>query len=658
MNEFAQKKQLVISRWIFIVVYLIIIILCAWQSDDAYHGYAMSKNLADGYGLVYNIGERVNASTCPLYTILIAIAYKITGEMYFTSLAVGIGLSIAAVGLVFWKFCKTFWDVIITFLLLCSLSFVSFTTSGLENSLLYLLCTLFVLVVFSKETYSSKDLFVLAFLSGLIATTRMDNILIYLPILVWIFFIHPKNISMLRSTLIGFAGVLPFILWELFSLFYYGFPFPNTVYAKLGTGIVLGDYIKKGIEYFIKTGSCDLAVVMVPIFAVLAVFVIKNLKYRLIAAGIFLYMLYILRIGGDFMLGRHFTVIFLMSICILLKCYNEIKPKYSYLWRSGFSIACICFMMYSSAVGYLIPRDFIWGGRYGSDVADERAWYYPNTGLPHNIISLVTNGTLSVPNTWSFEEVDNLRAQGITRAIVSWAPGIIKFYNPDLYLGDAYCLGDPLLARLPAIPKVGDNWRVGHTSRALPQGYAESIKNDTNEIINPKLRQYYDVIRLITRGELFDLDRLKAIVDINLGKYDYLLDSETNANLRYFYDSGLSTANGAYDSEGNFVTDGTEGFAAWGPYSSVPEGTYQFTLNYEVVGNPDQLEQVGEFDVAVNAQRIAVVPVEAGKQTVTVEVNFDGYMQTDQLEYRTYVFSGVQLKLKSIEINEVDSKNK
>ena len=127
-----------------------------------------------------------------------------------------------------------------------------------------------------------------------------------------------------------------------------------------------------------------------------------------------------------------------------------------------------------------------------------------------------------------------------------------------------------------------------------------------------------------------------------------------DTSLDFMYSKGISkTPNGSFDGQGNFVTDGTEGFATWGPYSSVPEGTYQFTLNYEVVGNPDQLEQIGEFDVAVNAQRIAVVPIEAGKQTVTVEVNFDGYMQTDQLEYRTYVKNGIQLKLQSIEIIKV-----
>lgn len=59
--------------------------------------------------------------------------------------------------------------------------------------------------------------------------------------------------------------------------------------------------------------------------------------------------------------------------------------------------------------------------------------------------------------------------------------------------------------------------------RAIPEGYAESVRNNTNEITNPSLHEYYDVIRLITRGELFSPERIRAIIDMNIGRYDYLI---------------------------------------------------------------------------------------------------------------------------------------
>ena len=42
----------------------------------------------------------------------------------------------------------------------------------------------------------------------------------------------------LKQTAIDLAlGLSPLIAWELFSLFYYGFLFPNTAFAKLNTGL-------------------------------------------------------------------------------------------------------------------------------------------------------------------------------------------------------------------------------------------------------------------------------------------------------------------------------------------------------------------------------------------------------------------------------------
>ena len=44
--------------------------------------------------------------------------------------------------------------------------------------------------------------------------------------------------------------MLPLLAWELFSLLFYGFPFPNTYYAKLNTGIpkAEAEEIKKKVE--------------------------------------------------------------------------------------------------------------------------------------------------------------------------------------------------------------------------------------------------------------------------------------------------------------------------------------------------------------------------------------------------------------------------
>ena len=102
-------------------------------------------------------------------------------------------------------------------------------------------------------------------------------------------------------------------------------------------------------------------------------------------------------------------------------------------------------------------------------------------------------------------------------------PGITMYYNSDLYLNDRYALGDPFLSKLPAVRE--ENWRIGHMWREIPDGYAESITEQKNLVEDESLHEYLEVIRLITRGDLWDQDRIRAIIDLNTGKYDLLIEN-------------------------------------------------------------------------------------------------------------------------------------
>ena len=74
-------------RLITTIVFICVITLLAWQSDDAYHAYIMAKNLVLGNGFVYNIGERASATSCPLFTLVIAGGYFLFRKMFLVSKA-------------------------------------------------------------------------------------------------------------------------------------------------------------------------------------------------------------------------------------------------------------------------------------------------------------------------------------------------------------------------------------------------------------------------------------------------------------------------------------------------------------------------------------------------------------------------------------------
>ena len=156
-------------------------------------------------------------------------------------------------------------------------------------------------------------------------------------------------------------------------------------------------------------------------------------------------------------------------------------------------------------------------------IADERQSYYMFTGLLHAKSAEV------MPDHYLRTMGEDARESG-KKVIDHINVGIFGFYaGPNVYILDRYALGDPLLARLPAL--YNECWRIGHFERAVPKGYFESLENNDNQIENPWLSQYYDKLLIITRGELFDPERLLTIVKINLGQYDHLIDFE---RFRYY----------------------------------------------------------------------------------------------------------------------------
>ncbi len=84
---------------------------------------------------------------------------------------------------------------------------------------------------------------------------------------------------------------------------------------------------------------------------------------------------------------------------------------------------------------------------------------------------------------------------------------------------------DPLLARLPAyMPASIDSWKSEHFHRLIPVGYVESLSMGKNLIRDPNLKSYYDIVYKITRSPIFNLERFGLIMNMNLGRYDYLLN--------------------------------------------------------------------------------------------------------------------------------------
>lgn len=526
-SQFQGYMSNEINRYQFfsLLIFIGIITALAWQSDDAYHAYVMAKNLVLGNGFVYNVGERASATSCPLFTLVIACGYFFIRKMFIVSLLICILFSASAYFIIMKNFCKTKKQVVCMFLALIGSScFISYTTSGLENCLLFFLTALFLKYYFATETYRTKQLLQLAVLVALIAMTRMDAVLLVVPMVVYAFLAKREKVSFIKAVGIGFAGLLPFIIWELFSVLYYGFFVPNTAFVKLGTSIPLREYLIRGIQYFLTSAFCDLLLIAVPLAVLFITFLVKKARYLYCSAGIILYFAYVFYIGGDFMLGRHFTVLFFMSVVCFLQMQNDSFGGYAgKLKFEKIAVAVLAAGLIYTGTTRVITTQFVFGENFSSPISDERSSYFRFTSLFNNAASYAGTGEMVIRDAWNEEGIDEYRNAGYRGGILRMVPGISIYYNSDMYLNDLYALGDPFLSKLPAVREEG--WRIGHMWRESPAGYNDTVLLGENVIENEDLHQYYEIIKLITRGDIWDKERLQAIIDINTGKYDYMIEN-------------------------------------------------------------------------------------------------------------------------------------
>src|SRR5438445_8625473 len=84
-------------------VYALVVARTAWVSDDSYITFRTVDNLVNGYGLTWNVAERVQAYTNPLWMFVTAGAYFFTREIFFTSIVLSVVVSVITVVLVGFK---------------------------------------------------------------------------------------------------------------------------------------------------------------------------------------------------------------------------------------------------------------------------------------------------------------------------------------------------------------------------------------------------------------------------------------------------------------------------------------------------------------------------------------------------------------------------
>lgn len=227
--------------------------------DDAMISMRYAFNLAHGYGLVWNPGQApVEGYTNLLWTLYMSFLHLLPIPVSKISLMVMLSggmLLIANVSIVK-KITRSLGGSDISVLIACAFTALYYplaywTLRGMEVGLLTFILDLAVyLTLLIKKRFSYTHIILLAFLLTAGILTRDDFLVPSVIISLFLVWSIPE-IHRAKASLALAIPASIFLAHIVFRLFYYGFPFPNTYYLKLGDTPFL-ERLTAGFEAFFR----------------------------------------------------------------------------------------------------------------------------------------------------------------------------------------------------------------------------------------------------------------------------------------------------------------------------------------------------------------------------------------------------------------------
>jgi arabinofuranosyltransferase len=480
----------------------------AWLSEDAFITLRHVDNFISGYGPVFNISERVEGFTHPLWFAVLSFFRWIGLSPKGAAVLPALLACFAALYFLFFRIRIRDEKGSISFLnpaaaiLIGTSAFIDFGTSGLETGLSYLLLVLYAKFLLENRWLQKPVL------TGLIASLLILNrpdfgIFLVLLIFLYALEIARKNIQI--KHLARFL-VFPALLvggYQIFRMGYYAALLPNPFYAKSGAGA----YWSQGFRYLMDLFQGSLMpvilLVTIPMF-----FLKKNkgyLKNRLIVlfSGL-LHGFFVIRGGGDFMHGRFLLPAFILITLSQTGAFDHLFNKKAFLRIGGIAI-CLIFFFSSLSVIPLQKR----GHPLHNNITDERFFYYKENIIPYK--HLFTDTMIMIWKNIGINYRNLAERTEMPIRIAYKNVGFTGFYSgPRIYVCDELGLNDPVVSRVMLVQRK----RPGHEKNA-PFGYLIMRKLTFrktpfplwNQLANTKFGILWDLSPRTLRRFQFMLDK-------------------------------------------------------------------------------------------------------------------------------------------------------
>jgi arabinofuranosyltransferase len=494
-SEFARVHVV----WVLLacVVLAYAFVRTAAVTEDAFITFRVIDNALNGHGWVWNIGERVQPYTHPLWALLLWLAALATGELYHTALVLSLALTLGYVATLA-RFAAgritLLWAVVA---LLFSEAFIEYSSASLENALAH--CLIGAAIAAWKFAPHRPQWF--ALFAGLLVVTRHDLGLLVAPALAWVFL---RERGAIRWQVFAIAA-LPLAAWSAFALLYYGSPWPNSAFAKLNNGLDLAESFAAAKPYFRDLAKYDAVTALVIVVACVRGLVQASWGMRLPALGLLLYLAYLCTAGGDYMGGRLFSTPFAMAVAMVVFC---VRLRWWWTAPAWFFITIALGLQRGWMVRDVHPHA-------ETRKLSQHAWMYPHSGW------LAQKRDASYNNMpWALQGEQAKRERH--EIVAKCAVGLYGYTAGErVYILDPLALTDNFLSRLPSKKPS----YPGHYERALPAGYVESKLTSSNKLVDESLAKLYVLTQSIARDDLFDPRRLDAIWQLNTGAAKRLVNA-------------------------------------------------------------------------------------------------------------------------------------
>ena len=462
-------------------------------TEVAFITFRVIDNALNGYGLVWNVGERVQPFTHPLWALLLLIFSALGGDIFHTSLVLSLLLTLGCVALIV-RHSQGAWTALWAVLaLLFSEAFIEYSGAALENALAHALIAGLVVAWRMYPPELTRRAWIAALCGGMLVITRHDFAVLVAPAMLVLF---SRAQGRARLGVLA-AGALPLILWSVFSLVYYGTIWPNSAYAKLNNGMSLAESLAASEVYFRDVITFDAVTALAIVVAATRALLQGKWQMRSLALGLVLYLAYLGTAGGDYMGGRLFSAPLVMAVAML-----ALNVRLRWWWNAPLWIAVT--VVLGLQRGWLV-RDV----HPHAEVRklSQHAWMYPFTGWQS--AQRVANFR-NLP--WAGQ---GLKAKAEKHAVVAkCAVGLYGFEaGPSVFIVDPLAITDGFLSRLPSKKPA----YPGHYERAFPAGYLETVTTGKNQLGDPALNSLYDQTQLLSRAPLLDAARWQAIWTLNTG---------------------------------------------------------------------------------------------------------------------------------------------